>query len=77
VEVAEDVVAFPVTINVPLMVEEALVRRPFVKPMVVEVEFPYVVGVNGKIDEREELEILLLKRVQSEEERKPLVVPFA
>ena len=48
VEVADDVVAFPVTIKVPLMVEEALVRRPLVKPMVVEVEFPYVVGVNGK-----------------------------
>lgn len=48
VEVADDVVAFPVTIKVPLMVEEALVRRPLVKPMVVEVLFPYVVGVNGK-----------------------------
>ena len=48
VEVADDVVAFPVTIKVPLMVEEAFVRRPLVKPMVVEVLFPYVVGVNGK-----------------------------
>ena len=69
VEVAEEVVALPVTINVPLMVELPLVRRPAVKPMVVEVLLPYPTGVNGKMDEREDDEILLLKRVQSEEER--------
>ena len=69
VEVAEDVVAFPVTMSVPFTVELPLVRRPAVKPMVVEVLLPYPTGVNGKIDVRDELEILLLKSVQSEEER--------
>ena len=46
---------------------------PCVKPMSVEVEFalvaPKVVGVKGKMDESDEEEILLLKRVQSVEER--------
>jgi len=69
VDVALDVVAFPVTMSVPLIVELPLVRRPAVKPMVVEVLLPYDVGVNGNIDVRDELETLLLKSVQSEEER--------
>ena len=69
VEVADEVVAFPVTMSVPLMVEEELVRMPLVKPIVVPVALPYPTGVNGKMDVSEELEILLLKRVQSEEER--------
>jgi len=47
VEVAEEVVALPVTINVPLMVELPLVRRPAVKPIVVPVALPYPTGVNG------------------------------
>jgi hypothetical protein len=32
-------------------VEEALLRRPWVKPTVVEVETPYAVTVNGKAAE--------------------------
>lgn len=69
VEVADEVVALPVTINVPFTVELPFVRRPAVKPMVVPVALPYPTGVNGKMLVSEELEILLLKRVQSEEER--------
>ena len=69
VEVAEDVVEFPVTMSVPLIVEEEFVRRPLVNPMVVPVALPYPTGVNGKMLVSEEEEILLLKRVQSEEER--------
>ena len=69
VDVALDVVAFPVTMSVPLIVELPLVRSPFVNPIVVPVALPYPTGVNGKMDEREDDEILLLKRVQSEEER--------
>jgi hypothetical protein len=48
-----------------------------VNPIKVEVEFaavaPKVVGVNGKIAVREEEETLLLKVVQSVEDRKPFV----
>ena len=53
------------------MVEEA--ERPPARRRSVEVEFAFVpkdvVGVNGKIEESEELEILLLKSDQSVEER--------
>ena len=69
VEVALLVVAFPVTMSVPLIVELPLVRRPAVKPMVVEVLLPYPTGVNGNIDVRDEEETFWLKSVQSAEER--------
>lgn len=33
-----------------VMVDEAVERKPFNRPMVVEVATPYEVGVNGKVD---------------------------
>ena len=38
----------PVVVALPLMVEEAYAMMPLVKPIVVEVELPYAIGVNGK-----------------------------
>jgi len=72
-DVAVEVMA-PVMLSAPVIVDDAaLTRIPLLNPMSVEVELPHVVGVNGKIDESEVDEILLLKVVQSAEVRKPLV----
>ena len=65
VEVALDVVALPLIVRLPWMVEEAaFTMKPFRKATVVEVETPYVVAVNGKMAVSEEDDILLLKSVQ-------------
>lgn len=69
VAAAVDVIA-PVILSAPVMVDDAaLTSMPLLKPIRVEVELPQVVGVNGKICDRDELEILLLKSVQSVLER--------
>ena len=67
--VAVEVMA-PVILSAPVMVDDAAFTKiPLLKPMRVDVELPHVVGVNGKICDRDEDEILLLKVVQSDDER--------
>ena len=50
VVVALVVVELPVIKRLESMVEEAVERKPLVKPTVVEVETPQAVGVNGKVE---------------------------
>jgi hypothetical protein len=57
----------------PVKVEEAILMSPPVKPTMVEVDTPYVVGVKGKIWERLEEDILLLKVLQSAAAKQPKV----
>ena len=68
----------PLSVSPPVIVDEAaLTKMPLLKPMSVEVELPHAVGVNGNICASDELEILLLKVVQSAEVRKPLLEALA